>query len=189
MEGLLLGDADVKRGTNGSIFRIRVTNERFLEWVSARLSPLSRGVFLSASAKTQKESALRAGLDGASEDSEFSDLYGLRTVTHPQVDDLADWYSSGQKRYPDSITEEMLRMWYVTDGNIHPYGMRLTCDAQLDKKEEVKEMIQSIDYIDGVSFNKDGTIVIPAEQSREFYRRTKAPSGFEYKWDTEVTLE
>jgi hypothetical protein len=80
-------------------------------------------------------------------------------------------------------------MWYVTDGNIHPYGMRLTCDAQLDKKEEVKEMIHSIDYIDGVSFNEDGTIVIPAEQSREFYRRTKAPSGFEYKWDAEVTLE
>lgn len=182
MKGLLLGDADIKKGTNGSIFRLRMTNKRFLEWVSTQLSPLSRGVFLSESADNQKESALRGGLEGVSNDSKFNDLFGLRTVTHPQIDELSSWYSTGQKRYPDSINENMLRMWYVTDGNIHPYGMRLTCNAQLDKRSEIENMITSIDYINQVSFNKDGTITISANESREFWKRNEAPPGFEYKW-------
>jgi hypothetical protein len=182
MKGLLLGDADIKKGTNGSIFRLRMTNKRFLEWVSSRLSPLSRGVFLSESSNKQKESALRGGLDGISDDSEFNDLFGLRTVTHPQIDELNDWYSSGQKRYPNSINENMLRMWYVTDGNIHPSGMRLTCNAQLDKSSEIEEMIKSVDYINSVSFNKDGTIIISSQDSNKFYKSTESPPGFEYKW-------
>jgi hypothetical protein len=182
MSGLLLGDGDIKPGTDGSIFRLRMTNKPFVEWVSSKLSPLSRGVFLSQNSTKQKESALRAELEGVTEDSDFKDLYGIRTVTHPQINQLRDWYSSGKKRYPDSITEEMLRMWYVTDGNKHPYGMRITCDAQKDVKEDVIDMIKEIDYIENPSFNKDGTITITADESREFMRNTEAPSGFEYKW-------
>jgi hypothetical protein len=182
MRGLLLGDADIKEGTNGSIFRLRMTNKRFLEWISSELSPLSRGVFLSENSRKQKESALRGGLDGVSDSSNFNNLYGLRTVTHPQVDELLDWYSTGKKRYPDNMTTEMLRMWYVTDGNIHPYGIRITCNAQLDSRHNIKELLKSVDYINSVSFNDDGTITISSKDSKVFWSKTEAPPGFEYKW-------
>jgi len=185
MKGLLLGDADIKSGTNGSIFRLRMTNKKFLEWVSTKLSPLSRGVFLSENSKQQKESALRGGLEGISNKSQFSDLYGLRTLTHPQVDDLYEWYSTGQKRYPNKITEEMLRMWYVTDGNKNPSGIRLTCNAQLDKREDVLKMLESIDYICNPSFNDDGRIRVSSDNSRTFWRRTEPPTGFKYKWPSD----
>jgi len=181
MRGLLLGDADIKEGTNGSIFRLRMTNKLFLEWVSTKLSPLSRGVFLSESSDKQKESALRGGLKGVSEGSEFSDLYGLRTVTHPQINVLQSWYSTGQKRYPESMTYEMLRMWYVTDGWNQEGRMRIRCKQQADKPQDIKRMISSIG-INPTIDNNNGVIRINSKQSREFLNSTNPPPGFEYKW-------
>lgn len=182
MKGLLLGDADIKSGVNGSIFRLRMTNKKFLHWVNSKLSPLSRGVFLSETSEQQKESALRGGLSGVSNESEFNKLYGLRTVTHPKVDELLDWYSTGEKRYPDHLTEEMLKMWYVTDGHKNPFGIRFTCNSQLDSREQVLKMLESIDYINDTSFNDDGTITVSCKDSKLFWERTNPPPGFEYKW-------
>jgi len=181
MKGLLLGDADIKEGTNGSIFRLRVTNKRFLEWVSTKLSPLSRGVFLSESSESQKESALRGELKGVSSESEFNDLYGLRTVTHPQVNKLFEWYDTGQKRYPDSMTKEMLRMWYVTDGWNQNNRIRIRCKQQSDKPEDIKKMMSSVN-INPTIDTDNGIIRVPSDDSYEFLSSTDAPPGFEYKW-------
>jgi hypothetical protein len=181
MRGLLLGDADIKEGTNGSIFRLRMTNKRFLEWVSTKLSPLSRGVFLSESSSQQKESALSANLKGTSEESEFSDLYGLRTVTHPQINELADWYDTGHKRYPDNLTTEMLRMWYVTDGWNHNNKVRIRCKQQSDKFDQVSNMFDKLG-MDIYTDESKGTIRLSSSSSSKFFDFTEAPPGFEYKW-------
>lgn len=183
MRGLLLGDADIKSGTNGSIFRLRMTNKKFLEWVSSELSPISRGVFLSEDSEAQKESALRGELEGVTDNSEFNDLYGVRTVTHPQVNKLNDWYSTGKKRYPESITKEMFRMWYVTDGWNSRNNIRVRCVDQSDLANETISKIDNLKFVSSSTFDEGrGTIRISSEDSREFFRTTSPPPGFEYKW-------
>lgn len=184
MKGLLLGDADIKEGTNGSIFRLRMTNKKFLDWVDEKLTPLSRGVFLSENSEKQKESALRGNLTGVTDSSNFNDLYGLRTVTHPQVDNLLQWYSSGKKRYPDKITTEMLRMWYVTDGWNQENRIRIRCKQQSDRPEDIKQIMSSIDI--NHTFDSDrGVIRISSKDSRKFLSSTSPPPGFKYKWQNE----
>lgn len=184
MSGLLLGDADIKKVTNGSIFRLRMTNRPFLEWVSEQLSPLSRGVFLSETKERQKESAIRGNLEGVSNSSKFNDLYGIRTVAHSQVNELNNWYSTGQKRYPDRITEEMFRMWYVTDGNKRDGDMRITCVDQTDSKENITSIMENLDFINSFTYDtNEGTIRISREDSRTFWEKTEPPIGFEYKWE------
>lgn len=185
MCGLLMGDADIKSGTNGSIFRLRMTNKQFLEWVSTKLSPLSRGVFMSETSDSQKESALRGGLDGVSDSSTFKNLYGVRTVTHKQIDELSGWYDSGQKRYPNTMTGEMLRMWYVTDGWNHNDSMRIRCKQQSDRFDKVISLLDSID-ITAIADESHGTIRITSEDSTEFFNSTEAPPGFEYKWPHKI---
>jgi len=183
MKGLLLGDADIKSGVNGSIFRLRMTNKDFLDWVSMRLYPLSRGVFLSEDSEKQKKSAIRGGLKGVSEQSEFKDLYGLRTVTHPQINKLNEWYSSGEKRYPNNITEKMFLMWYVTDGWKNNNSIRIRCISQSDKGEEIISLIETLGFVEGVTFNTDkGIIRINSSDSKKFWQITEAPPGFDYKW-------
>jgi hypothetical protein len=186
MKGLLMGDADIKSGTNGSIFRVRMTNRQFLEWVSTKLSSLSRGVFLSESSDSQKSSALRGGLNGVSEKSNFKDLYGVRTVTHPQVDELNEWYKTGQKRYPNNITMEMLRMWYVTDGWNHNNSIRIRCKQQSDRFDEVIKLLKQIG-IDAEADATHGTIRVSSSDSDKFFDMTEAPPGFEYKWPNKLS--
>lgn len=181
MKGLLLGDADIKEGTNGSIFRLRMTNKRFLEWVSTQLSPLSRGVFLSESSEKQKKSALRGQLDGVSSDSDFNDLYVLRTVTHPQVDELLEWYSTGKKRYPETMTKEMLRMWYVTDGWNQKNNIRIRCKQQSDRPESITNILSSVGINPSIDAD-NGIIRVHSQDSNDFFSSTEAPPGFEYKW-------
>jgi len=186
MKGLLLGDADIKSGTSGSIFRIRITNKEFLNWLDDFLSPLSRGVRFAESGDSKKEKAINNNLSGVTQSSEFKDMYSLRTVTHPQINQLYNWYKSGQKRFPNTITTEMFKMWYICDGWKHPHGVRIRCVQQKDRDNEIIDLLSSLDFIDRVTYStKDEVIRLTSSNSKTFWKSTKAPKGFNYKWPQE----
>lgn len=183
MRGLLLGDADIKKGTNGSIFRIRLTNCKFLKYLNELLHPLSRGVELQDSA-TERTERFAGALEGTGPDSEFSDLYCLRTITHGQIDELRSWYNDGKKVFPDKITDEMFRYWFVCDGWRHDgSSIRIRCVTQSDSFDRITEAIEADSNLEvsSVSTSK-GVIRMTAESSRMFWDNYDPVPGFEYKW-------
>jgi len=77
-----------------------MTNREFLEYLDDVFGILSRGVYLDRSAEEMANQVLRnqsAGIEGfetVKEDS-YNDLYGLRTVSHPNIHPFAEWYKTG----------------------------------------------------------------------------------------------
>lgn len=54
----------------------------------------------------------------------ISDSYTIQTICHPDMEEYADWYSSGEKVFPDDInlTPDVLKHWYVCDGSLNRAG-------------------------------------------------------------------
>jgi hypothetical protein len=183
MKGLLLGDADIHSNKGTSAFKIGMTNKEFLDWLHEKLQPLSRGIKLSKSGEKKKEEAIENGLSGVSEDSDFSDFYKLRTVASDEAKELRKWYSSGRKRYPDTITRDMFKYWYICDGWDCGRYIAIRCIDQSDRPDHTINLIEDIG-INVTSFDTDrGIIRISAKSSRDFLDDTDPVPGFEYKWD------
>lgn len=183
MRGLLLGDADIHCTGGSCAFRIRMKNKEFLEWLHKKLQPLSRGVDLDQSGESKKKKAIENGLVGVSESSEFSDFYKLRTVSSDEAKQMRKWYSSGSKRYPEEISREMFKYWYICDGWICGRYMGIICLDQSDRPEHIIRLIEDID-LEVTSFDTDrGIVRISADSSRKFLDNTDPVPGFEYKWD------
>jgi hypothetical protein len=180
---LLLGDADIKPGTSGSIFRIRLTNKEFLLHLDELLHPLSRGVDLQDSGEERKE-RFAGELKGTGPDSDFSDLFCLRTVTHEQMNELRGWYGKDGKVFPDTITDTMFKYWFVCDGWRHDESsIRIRCVSQTDDFGRIKESIEKNSNLQVSSTSKTkGVIRMTAESSRRFWGNNEPGPGFEYKW-------
>lgn len=186
LSGLLLGDADIKPGTDGSIFRLRITNKDFLDQLDEFLGPLSRGVRLHDTGQEKFKKSVGV-LKGTSESSEFSDMYGLRTVTHEQINELRDWYVGGKKVMPEEISNKMFKYWYICDGwNHENTSVRIRAKIP-DDLEHVADNVEKNSYLEASSVSTSkGVIRMTAESSREFWRRTEPVTGFEYKWEEDV---
>lgn len=182
MRGLLLGDADIKKGTDGSIFRLRMINEEFLHHLDSILGALSRGVRLHETGEEKFDKSVGV-LKGTSSESEFNDLYGIRTVTHPQIDELRGWYSNGKKIMPKIISEDMFKYWYICDGwNHEDNSVRIRATIP-DDLNYVASNIERNSYLEvsSVSTSK-GVIRMTADSSKTFWNTTEPIPGFEYKW-------
>jgi hypothetical protein len=109
LRGVLMGDGDLhgRRDTNHH-FRVRMTSRAFLDHLDDELGVLSKGVYLARSASEQVETARqnqRDGRDGFEvvNPGEYSDLYGLRSCSHPELNDLRRWYDGSEKRFPPDL--------------------------------------------------------------------------------------
>lgn len=197
LTGLLMGDGDLhRRGDPNPLFRIRMTNREFLEYLDGCLGVLSRGVFLDRSADemaSQAKSNKAAGLENFETVNEenYNDLYGLRTVSHPDLHQFTDWYSSGTKRFPPDLelTPEIAKMWYVCDGWIASDSRSTDSDRVMVKaKNEADRQEYLVNLFEAVGFKAGFSryaIQISAEETEDILDwMGPAPPGFEYKWRT-----
>lgn len=194
LTGILLGDGDIhgKRDTNAH-FRVRMTNRRFLEFVDRELGILSKGVFLARTAEAQVETAKknrregRKGFETVSEEN-YHELYGLRTCSHPALDEFRDWYRSGEKRYPADLelTPIVTKAWYVCDGwlareagNRSRVMFKVTNEAH--RPDYLVDLFDRVGFEVGFSRN---SIQVPADETERLLDWMGGPfPGFEYKWE------
>jgi hypothetical protein len=105
------------------------------------------------------------------------------------VDELREWYSSGQKRYPEEITPEMFRLWYVTDGWNRSNQVRIRCKQQSDEPDYIISLVQQLNFVDNATFDEEyGVLRISNQSSREFWRKFDPLPSFEYKWPSDDEL-
>lgn len=194
LTGILLGDGDIHgKGDPNAHFRVRMTNRRFLEFVDRELGFLSKGVFLARTARTQFETAARNQREGREGfetvvEENYHDLNGLRTCSHPALDELRDWYQSGDKRYPSNLelTPTVVKAWYVCDGWLaKEAGNRSRVMVKATNEAHRPDYLVGLFADTGfeVGFSRNA-IQVPADETERLLDWMGDPSpGFEYKWE------
>ncbi len=173
----MLGDGHVRRKSeNGNPqFTVKMINSTFLNWVGTELGLLSNGV---------KEYSDPHPTNGT--------VYILTTVCHPQLEQLLNWYSSGEKRFPESLELSPLitKMWYVCDGDLTEdtryTGTRSRARiSNFDQKNQI-DLIRELFEKAGIKFTEaENGFRFSADQTEELLEYMgEPPPGFEYKWNT-----
>jgi len=145
--------------------------------------------------KSAEESALNhqeSGFNKSANAENYSDVYSWSTRRHPELNKFAEWYSTGEKIWPEDIelTTTTLKHWYCCDGhyynkNYHNYISIAALNEcknkdKIDKLFETSGLPKPNNYSEGPrSFDLEFTV----EQSKELFDYMGKPiDGFDYKW-------
>jgi len=196
LTGMLMGDGNISTCNKNPLFRTKMITKPFLEWLDSELGWLSTGVRLE---KTAEESAKRNRESGFRPDAKaenYSDIYKLQSRGHPDLQELADWYATGEKVFPDDIelTPTVLKMWYIGDGCYDNCGaanyIKIGMANEIDRRDNIEQLFEKVGFeISNWNINErnDGSKNCEAqfttsESQRLFEYMGEPPAGFEYKW-------
>lgn len=196
-----MGDGHVDRPNGGNPrLNIHMITEDYLKYIDEVFGPLSTGVRLLKTAKESAEQINERGFSVVTE-SGCSDVYQMQTRRHPELSRYDDWYSSGEKVWPEDIelTPTVLKHWYVCDGHLantegkgRPY-ITIGMSNEVNQTEKVSEMFKraglpepryNICESERYSKGRSCDAVFTSEESMELlkYIGWKPLPGFEYKW-------
>lgn len=161
--GCLLGDGHI--GSN----RLTITNsnQEYIKYLQEKLGYLSSN--LGKQSTTGKDS------------------FKLTTVTHSEIGELRNWYSSGSKKFPKTLklTPTICKHWYCGDGSLGISGKKNRCIFTLTSQADQIEYIRSwfLDVGFNCTFCDPGRIYISTNETEDFLEwMGKPPDGMEYKW-------
>jgi hypothetical protein len=191
--GLLMGDASVVK-TNGSsdcCMTMENVNEDFLLHLCDTFGSLCSNVSLSRTGEQQAERVSRF----TTEESEFQDVYSIHFRNHEYFSDLREWYSSGEKVFPEiELTSTILKYWYCCDGYYDDSDGKnrivLSLSNEIGNEEKIGTILNSAgitEYHWRVQEREDrsvsASVVLTNEQSLStFEYMGSPPPGFDYKW-------
>lgn len=138
--GIIMGDGCVNRGSSANPhIQVRMTNKEYLEWLDGIFGIYSNGVIHEKTPEESMEDIKKWDPNKPTDPSNYSDVYMWKTKSSPKLSFLADWYSSGKKKFDYSIemTPNILVNWYVCDGTLNN-GHRLYIISTNEIGEENK---------------------------------------------------
>jgi len=184
VKGMVMGDGCIthRDANRNPRLKIEMVNKRFLEWFNNQMGILTTDV-----RKVEYSQKRIDYYNNSMEGRKFenrSDVYRLHSRGSPELQELADWYSSGKKRFPDDLklTPTSLKIWYVGDGHVQidDRRCRISCVNEINREDYLKTLFERIGFT--VYLTKKG-IGIRASESPDFLDYMgNAPPGFEYKW-------
>jgi len=196
--GLLMGDGSIKRQKNRNPYlRCGMISKNYLQHIDDQFGVFGNGVSLqmtaAENAKAKRESGFRPNADA----TDYSDVYIWRSVSHPELQEFADWYAFGQKVWPERIelTPTVLKHWYCGDGHWNNSGtqnrIEIAMANEVDNTDKVDQLFKNVglpspsNYV--ISERKDGSkrcnAVFTVDQSKELWQYMGEPlPDFEYKW-------
>ncbi len=184
--GLLLGDGWLNRGNKNPFVGIETVSDQYLEYISDQFGILGMDVFEYRSAE---ENANRnKNIESTDKAENYSDTYRWRSRTHPELQKWADWYSTGEKVWPEGIelTPTVLKHWYCGDGNWNNSNsnnyIRISTSNEIENKNKINKMFNEVGL--AIPSNFDGiNMEFTVEQSKELWEYMGKPlPDFEYKW-------
>jgi hypothetical protein len=188
--GVLMGDGCINRSSTNPFLLVEMTNYQFLSWLECEFQELCTGVQLrftaEESAKRNRDSGFRP--NASAED--YKDKYLWQTRSLPCLNSLSDWYSSGEKRFPETLTLTPLitRCWYVRDGSLDNADKsrrpraKIRCDNESDRRDFLSRLFSDIGLDPTVSDR--GEIRFGADSTEAFFDWIgwDPVHGFDYKW-------
>lgn len=188
--GVLMGDGTINDHSPGNPFlAVNMTNETFLDWLSYELGVFSTDVRMSSTSTEQYQNASKY-YDNTNKEN-YNDVYTLQTRSIPWLKELNSWYSSGSKRFPESLelTPTIGKMWYVCDGSVHYYTdssnahIQISASNESHREEYIKDLWSSVGF-DGKFGNNSDNFRFTVSESKDVLEWFgKSPPGFAYKWE------
>lgn len=197
--GLVMGDATVERKGNPNIC-ISMTNRKFLEHIQSVFGNLALNINITRTAEESAKCSRDSGLSPDASEEDYSDIYRLRTVAHPELKRYSNWYNSGPKVWPKDIqfTPTVAAHYYCCDGSLDTNPVNRAHFSVVNESEN-ENKIQSLfsqaglnvaigknERLSGEYKGRNRAYVrLNKEQTQQFFSYVGEPiEGFEYKWPT-----
>lgn len=197
--GCLMGDGFIDYSDKNPSFGIILCEEEYLKYIDEIFGILTTGVRMESTAKEKAEENRQRGFRPDADEEDYSDQYILPTRNLEQLSEYADWYSSGEKVFPEEIelTPTTLKHWYVCDGS---YSMKeesvrgnivLSLNNEAGNEDKIESYFEdsvgcSVDYWREYETREgriDLSAVFHADTTEELFEYMGSPlPGFEYKW-------
>jgi len=143
-----MGDGNVNSSGGNPRLRANMISRSYLQYIDDKFGILSNGVKMSRSSKESAKLHRVCGFNSNADESDYSNVYTWRSMRHPELKEFSNWYSSGEKIWPNEIdlTPTVLKHWYCCDGtwnnkNHHNYISISSFNerCEIDKIEEMFE--------------------------------------------------
>jgi len=198
LTGVLMGDGSIGEkfdNKRNPRFRIGNTNLEYLNYLYDKLQPLCTREPVKRRTPEQLAESL-SGFSNTSDPADYKAQYSLQTFSHPKLSRFEDWYSTGEKVFPESIelTPTVLKHWFVCDGSYNNNGHRNYIAIHLSNERENKEKIERYFSDIGIPVSRwrddkqgDGTyktsIIFNVDETKQLFSYMgDCIPGFEYKW-------
>jgi len=199
--GLLMSDGTVSTNPNDKSnprLQCKMINKKFLEYIDKEIFPkLGLGVKKTRTAKESLKDLEERRFRTTGDLENYNDIYSWQTRRLPDFRIFYDWYSSGEKIFPEDIklTSKVLKYWYVGDGSYNKKNGKRHIQIAMSNERENKDKIETYFKEAGLpepnSWNEnkreDGSLRCSAvwnvSESKELLNYMGEPiKGFGYKW-------
>jgi len=195
--GNLMGDGCIDKCDKNPNLLCVMVNKEYLEYLDETFGIFSTGVRLKSTAEDSAKANRERGFRPNASAENYSDVYSFRTRNLSQLKELADWYSSGEKVFPENLelTPTILKHWYVCDGH---YSLKeesdrgnivLAMNNERENKEKIENYFHGIDVEIGRWREYDAgdyidcAAVFHADETEQIFEYMGEPlPGFQYKW-------
>lgn len=176
--GLLMGDGYVPTFNTVPAIACQMINKSYIAYLSEKFPKLTLHT------KVVKET------------SGGNKVFQWRSVAHPEFQEYSDWYSSGERVWPENIklTPTVLKHWYCGDGTYNVVGntgrVVISMRNELGNEEKVENYFREANLPTPnnwiTSKNPHGLshkAIWNVEESKELLKYMGEPlPSFKYKW-------
>ena len=172
LTGILMSDGYCGKSAATPYIEVSMVNREFVEWFDEQLGELSTGVRVKETDKSRQT------------------IYRVSTRCVSELERYYDWYSSGEKIWPEQIelTPDVLKMLFVGDGTVgHRKGQRnrkphikICLMNEMENKKKIEEMFERVGF--SVGWNGPSVTFSIDESERLWNYMGSPPPGFDYKW-------
>lgn len=184
LTGSVMGDGTVCREYNSSV-QIIMKSPNYLEYLDNQFPVLGTGVRLYMTASELAEDVRERNFADVVNDENYSDQYIWKTRNNPYLNPLAEWYSSGEKVFPDDIelTPTVLKHWYCGDGMYKDESyIRLAMANEMHNKGKIERMFERVGLPRPNSWDEHRAVWNVNETDELFDYMGESLPDFEYKW-------
>jgi hypothetical protein len=195
--GLLMGDGWIETVSENCYLKTEMISPNYLEYLDNIFGCLGCGVRLEKTAAKSAEDSRNSGFRPNAKEENYSDLHAWQTRCHPKFNEFREWYSSGEKVWPEDIklTPTVLKHWYVGDGSYNKRNKTIS----IAMANEVENTEKISEYFTNIELPKPSNYVI---RDRKYGKTCEAQwtvedsytlweymgdtlPDFEYKWPKE----
>lgn len=196
--GVVMGDGTVvqQKDVCNPHLQVVMISYDYLDYLCQNFGNLSSSISEHQTAEESAKNALKTGFSEVAETKNYNDMYMFRTISHPELQEFRNWYSTGEKIFPKyiTLTPTVLKHWYCCDGTYCNNGsnkhMSISAANERGNKEKIDQLFElsslpTPKYI--ISEREDGSKKCEArftvEESNIIWEYMGKPlPSFEYKW-------
>lgn len=194
--GLLMGDGWIDRSGSNPTIRSEMITPEYLNYIDKKLDIFGNGVSLRMKAEESAKENRETGFSKNAKKENYSDIYEWHSMRHPELNEFEEWYSTGQKTWPEKVklTPVVLKHWYCGDGNFDNSNSQrhitIYMSNELENKDKVTKMFENKNlptptyYTSkrGKNYSRCDARFTVQESQELFEYMGKPLPGFDYKW-------